>query len=115
MRSTNAGHVPPLLVGPHGGVQVLRAASELLVGVRAATSRTDHVADLPPGATVLMYTDGLVEGRAEHLADGIERLVRMMRELAHLPLEPLVTEVVRRLVGASADDDTVLLGARPRG
>jgi serine phosphatase RsbU (regulator of sigma subunit) len=109
---SSAGHPPPLLVFPDGAVEVLQASPELLLGVSADTVRTDHVVPLPPGSTVLLYTDGLVERRGEVLAAGIERLVRTAGDLAHLPLPELLGELVQRLVGAAAEDDTAVLGLR---
>ncbi|RMI05049.1 GAF domain-containing protein [Cellulomonas triticagri] len=82
LRWTNAGHLAPLLVDPDGAVRELAAAEpELVLGVSSGTVRTDAEVVVPRGSTVLLYTDGLVERRGEHLQDGIDRLVGLVAEL----------------------------------
>ena len=44
---------------------------DLLLGVDGLTARHEHVVALRPGATVLMFTDGLVERRHEDLDTGL--------------------------------------------
>ena len=70
----SAGHPPPLVVGPDG-------EGAYLVGGRGAPlGALDHPpyesarADLEPGSTLLVYTDGLIEQRGEHPDEGLERL-----------------------------------------
>ena len=118
LRWTNAGHLPPLLIAPDGTVTELDAPAELLLGLRAGTLRTDHVVRVPRGSTVLLYTDGLVERRGEHLRVGLDRLVAQVAELtrdagagrAGRDLDGLVDELLRRLVPeGEADDDVAVL------
>ena len=73
LRWANAGHPPPLLIGPDGEVQSL-TGHDILLGVRQYARRHTWTCPLPPGATVLLYTDGLVERRGRSLDDGIARL-----------------------------------------
>ena len=49
------------------------------------------------GATLLLYTDGLVEGRDLPLDEGIARLKAALAELADEPLAELCDEVIERL------------------
>ncbi|KQS97426.1 SpoIIE family protein phosphatase [Cellulomonas sp. Leaf395] len=118
LRWTNAGHLPPLLIAPDGTVTELAAPAELLLGLHPGTPRTDHVVRVPRGSTVLLYTDGLVERRGEHLRVGLDRLVAQVVELtrddgagrAGRDLDGLVDELLRRLVPESeADDDVAVL------
>lgn len=111
LRWSNAGHLPPLLVQPDGRAELLRRPSDLLLGMRAHTVRHDHTEVIAPGATLLLYTDGLVERRGERLAVGLERLRACAQRLAHLPLEEFCDAVVAELT-PSNDDDVALLAVR---
>ncbi|QCB93568.1 SpoIIE family protein phosphatase [Cellulomonas shaoxiangyii] len=111
LRWANAGHLPPLLLHPDGRAELLRRPSDLLLGLRAHTERRDHALVLPPGATVLLYTDGLVERRGERLSAGLERLRVHVEGLAALPLGELCDRLVDDLATGS-DDDVALLAVR---
>jgi serine phosphatase RsbU (regulator of sigma subunit) len=115
LRWTSAGHPPPLLLLADGSVQVLAARPDLVVGVDARRPRADHTAVLPPGSTLLLYTDGLVERRADgrSIDAGTERLAGCLRELAGRPLEDLLDGIVTRL-GDGRDDDIAVLAVRAR-
>jgi len=115
-RWTNAGHPPPLLVLPGGAVRRLESAPELLLGVRPGTERSDHVVDLPPGAVVLLYTDGLVERRGSDLDTGIERLRAAAGVLADGDLGAGLVEVLAQVLeGVAGGDDVAVLAARAVG
>ncbi|MBF0686386.1 MAG: SpoIIE family protein phosphatase [Cellulomonas sp.] len=111
LRWSNAGHLPPLLVQPDGRAELLRRPSDLLLGLRKHTERHDHTVVVEPGATVLLYTDGLVERRGERLQVSLERLRACCERLAHLPLEEFCDAVVDEL-GPSHDDDVAMLAVR---
>ncbi|MBT0994982.1 SpoIIE family protein phosphatase [Cellulomonas sp. DKR-3] len=81
VRWTNAGHLPPLLVLPDGTVEQLVAPRpELVLGLDVAATRTDSEREVPRGSVLLLYTDGLVERRGEHLERGIGRLLAAVGE-----------------------------------
>jgi serine phosphatase RsbU (regulator of sigma subunit)/PAS domain-containing protein len=108
---SNAGHPPPLLVEPDGTVTLLEREPDLLLGVDPDVPRADHEAVLRPGATVLLYTDGLVERRGATLDQGIDRLIGAVARCAGLPLEELCDRLLGGLAGA-AEDDVALLALR---
>jgi serine phosphatase RsbU (regulator of sigma subunit) len=108
---SNAGHLPPLLVRPDGSADLLRTSPDLLLGLDAGSVRADHEVELLPGATVLLFTDGLVERRGADLDDGLAWLRDVAAELAALPLPELVDTLLGRLPGA-VEDDVVLLALR---
>ncbi|WP_165839251.1 SpoIIE family protein phosphatase [Klenkia marina] len=112
LRWSNAGHPPPLLVDPAGRVSLLDQR-DLLLGVDPTHPRHDHVVDLAPGATLLLYTDGLVERRGEDLDMGIARLVATVGRLVQggVPLDELCDRVLGTLP-ARPDDDVALLALR---
>ncbi|WP_136519960.1 SpoIIE family protein phosphatase [Cellulomonas telluris] len=111
LRWSNAGHLPPLLLHPDGRAELLRRPGNLLLGLRSHVERHDHVVTLAPGATVVLYTDGLVERRGERLSAGLERLRGHAETLAPLPLEELCDRLVHDLAQGS-EDDVALLAVR---
>ncbi|TQN43178.1 serine phosphatase RsbU (regulator of sigma subunit) [Blastococcus colisei] len=111
LRWSNAGHPAPLVVHPEGTVDVLAHRPEMLLGVYGNSSRTDHEVVLAPGATVLLYTDGLVERRRQSLDEGLERLRAAAAELYYLPVDEFCDALLDRLITES-EDDVVLLVAR---
>jgi PAS domain S-box-containing protein len=119
VRWANAGHPPPLLVTADGEVTVLTAAagSDLLLGLDPAAVRHEHRATLPPGAVLVLYTDGLVERRTQHLDDGIAELAGHLTDLTRsgLPLEAMCDALLERMVPDHAEDDVALLAVRVRG
>ena len=111
LRWSNAGHPPPLLIAPDGAVTVLEREPDLLLGLDPSAPRTDHTQELRPGATVLFYTDGLIERRDASLDDGTAWLVGAVARWAHLPLEELCDRLLGELAGA-VEDDVALLAVR---
>ncbi|SEM05682.1 PAS domain S-box-containing protein [Blastococcus sp. DSM 46786] len=113
MRWANAGHLPPLVLTEEGQVAELGEwTGDLLLGVDPGTQRRESVATLRRGSTVLLYTDGLVERRDSDLDEGIQRLRAAVEELADLPLEALLDELLHRLVDGHPEDDVALVAVR---
>lgn len=78
-----AGHPPPIRVGPPGH-PVTTCAYGHLLGVLPEPAWTPVDIELGPGATVLLYTDGLIEGRAAPGATerlGLDRVVEVVDRL----------------------------------
>ncbi len=68
----NAGHLPPVVRSTSGEVEVLEGGDGL-VGIQPVTYRNLRLEAAPP-ATLVLYTDGLVERRGESLDVGLARL-----------------------------------------
>ncbi|OLT55329.1 SpoIIE family protein phosphatase [Cellulosimicrobium sp. CUA-896] len=111
LRWSSAGHLPPLLLHPDGRAELLHRSTNLPLGLRVHEERHDHTEIVPPGSTVLLYTDGLVERRGESLHVGLERLRTTAQELAELPLEELCDRLIADLA-TDGEDDVALLAAR---
>jgi serine phosphatase RsbU (regulator of sigma subunit) len=111
LRWSNAGHPPPLLIAPDGGVTLLTTPSDLLLGLDPTAPRTDHHQELVPGSTVLLYTDGLVERRGAALDEGTAWLVGAVAGAAQLPLEEFCDRLLGELAGR-VEDDVALLAVR---
>lgn len=110
LRWASAGHLPPLLRGPDGRVQVLDGARPgLLLGVDASRPRTEQQVLLEPGSTLLLYTDGLVERRDQVFDDGVELLAGALTELGERPVGELCDALLGRLLPDGAEDDVALV------
>ncbi|WP_103383387.1 SpoIIE family protein phosphatase [Pseudonocardia dioxanivorans] len=110
-RWSSAGHPPPLLVAPGGDVRVLDVPVDVVIGVDAGMPRHDHEVALPPGSTLLLYTDGLYERRDDPDDAATDALLRLAGAASELPLDRFCDAVVR---GSTADtgDDVVVLAVR---
>jgi serine phosphatase RsbU (regulator of sigma subunit) len=109
LRWANAGHPPPLLLRADGSSMLLDREPELLLGFDAGTDRTDHVQDLGPGDSVLLYTDGLVERRGVDHGDGLAWLLSAVADRAHLPPCELADSLLAEVDGTAEDDIALLL------
>jgi PAS domain S-box-containing protein len=113
LRWSNAGHPPPLVLHVDGRIEeLIGPRAELMLGVDPTTPRTDSVVQVQRGATLLLYTDGLVEGRDLPLDEGICRLRTALTELAAEPLNDLCDAVIRRLRPEGLQDDVALVAIR---
>jgi serine phosphatase RsbU (regulator of sigma subunit) len=113
LRWSNAGHPPPLLLHEDGRVEELATPrAELMLGVDPSARRTDSVVTVRRGATLLLYTDGLVEDRDLPLDDGIARLRSAVTALAGEPLAVLCDQVIERLRPEGLQDDVALVAIR---
>ena len=112
VRWTSAGHLPPLLLLPDGRVEELRRCPEVLLGVAPETARSDHVIRTPPGAVLLLYTDGLVERRGEDVDAGVARLAAALARRAGQAPADVVAGVLADLLPQQAEDDVAVLAVR---
>ncbi|HEX4433111.1 MAG TPA: SpoIIE family protein phosphatase [Frankiaceae bacterium] len=113
LRWSNAGHPPPVLIGPGGVVRLLETPADLLLGLGTDSPRADHEVDLPPGSTVLLFTDGLVEGRLQPLEIGLRRLAVAAGPMTALPLPEMCDRLLAALRPlAGAEDDVALVAVR---
>ncbi|MDT0469493.1 MULTISPECIES: PP2C family protein-serine/threonine phosphatase [Streptomyces] len=111
LRWSSAGHPPPLLLTPERQVRYLQADPDLPLGVDITQPRHDHTRLLPPEATVIFFTDGLIE-HSEHLVEaGLERLAALVAEHAALPLRHFV-QVLVDLHPSDGHDDMAILALR---
>jgi serine phosphatase RsbU (regulator of sigma subunit) len=74
--------------------------------------RSEHQVTLGRGATVLLYTDGLVERRDQSVDDGVARLDALLTECGELPIDELCDRVLDRLVPLQREDDVALTVVR---
>ncbi|QXG78063.1 SpoIIE family protein phosphatase [Modestobacter sp. L9-4] len=113
LRWSNAGHLPPVVVDADGQIRVLDGTRpDLLLGVEPSARRQDHVLTVSRGATVLLYTDGLVERRDQLFDTGVDQLREELGTLWELPVHEVADQLLARLVPDRAEDDVALVAVR---
>ncbi|MGW1916927.1 SpoIIE family protein phosphatase [Streptomyces sp. NPDC002076] len=107
-----AGHPPPAIIEPHGGVMFpeLPTGAPLGVGLVPFESVT---LELPEGSVLALYTDGLIETREHDIDVGMNRLGAALTR-PDLPLEDLCSSAIDALPLQAPSDDVTLLLARAR-
>ena len=110
LEAINAGHPPPLFVGPDGTASLLAQRNGPPLGVSVGAKYLTARFALPAGSKLLLYTDGLVERRGESIDEGLGRLRAAAELAAEDPEQPLAASVYQALVSdAPLDDDVALL------
>ncbi len=106
----NAGHLPPLLARPDREVARLGGPGDPPLGAGPLTL-VQRELELPPGAILALYTDGLIERRYRDLDAGIDLLANQLAKLeGHLRGFPQA--LADSLLESGPDDDVALLLAR---
>jgi serine phosphatase RsbU (regulator of sigma subunit)/anti-sigma regulatory factor (Ser/Thr protein kinase) len=111
-RYASAGHPPPLVATLDGRVEYLEGGRGLPLGTGVSVGYRQAVAELPHGAVLVFYSDGLIERRGRSLDEGLERL---RAAVSTGPRDPdrLAEHVLEHLIGSDERrDDVVLLVAR---
>ncbi|SDL92987.1 SpoIIE family protein phosphatase [Streptomyces wuyuanensis] len=83
----NAGHLPPVLVEPGEEALMLDVPPGMPLGVGGEPFEEVQV-ELPEGALLALYTDGLVESRDHPLDEGLSAFRRALTEPARSVPEP---------------------------
>jgi PAS domain S-box-containing protein len=103
----SAGHPPPLLIAD-GHAGFLPVVPSRMLGAPPAPA-VEWSGVVPPGATLVLFTDGLVESRGSDIDAGLERLrAAAGRSATHDPDE-LCDRLLADLAGTHRADDIALL------
>jgi PAS domain S-box-containing protein len=104
-----AGHLPPLVVTPEGA-HYAEIARHPPLGASGSPPCSSRRLQLPPGGTLWLYTDGLVESRVQPIDAGMDALARA----ASAPITDLdaLADTLLRALPGSREDDVALLGLR---
>ncbi len=105
-----AGHLPPVLVRPDGRGELLQLPEAVPLGVGGVPFRSARWA-LEPGATLALFTDGLVEERGHSIDEGLRAVLRLL-EGPPGPLEETCDTVLGTRTHGTPQDDVALLLAR---
>jgi len=107
----NAGHLPPLLLGP--AMLPRLDPTEAGTPLGWASPRQQYPFRLPPGNTAVLYSDGLVENRRRGLDAGLDELVavaaRAPRSVVENPKRLIDYLVEKMMTGYEQDDDVTVL------
>ncbi|MGW5422946.1 PP2C family protein-serine/threonine phosphatase [Streptomyces sp. NPDC003943] len=108
---SSAGHLPPALRHPDGGVEFLDRATDPPLGAQPAhVHRPQAEAPFAAGAALVLYTDGLVERRDEDIDAGLARLAEALRRHREADPEALADALLLDMLPVGgATDDTALI------
>ncbi len=106
---SSAGHPPPILVLADGTTQLLDEGRTIPLGIRAERPRPEAHVTLPARATLLLYTDGLVERRRSGLDHGIARASVLLQDGRGFTLDDLADQIMSRLAPSDGYQDDVAL------
>jgi PAS domain S-box-containing protein len=116
LRYANAGHLPPVVQRRTGEVEVLDGGKSVLIGAPGGSSeggRPDGSAFIPRGATLILYTDGLVEDRETDVDAGVARLCALVA--GHDPalgVSRLCDRLLDELLTGPRTDDAAVIAVR---
>jgi serine phosphatase RsbU (regulator of sigma subunit) len=109
-----AGHPPPRIVDADGQVREL-AVGGLALGIEPGQVYEEIRERLPPGASVVLFTDGVVEARRDGELYGLERLDDVLARSSRLSPKELAAEVLadcRSFAGSDLSDDCAVVVIR---
>ncbi|MFF3630460.1 PP2C family protein-serine/threonine phosphatase [Streptomyces sp. NPDC002164] len=111
---SSAGHPPPALLHPDGTVEFLDQATDPPLGARPEhRPRPQAEAPFTEGATLVLYTDGLIERRREDIDVGLNRLANSLADHRGTDPETLADALLDDLTpSAGTTDDTALVVIR---
>ncbi|MFL5943374.1 MAG: SpoIIE family protein phosphatase [Gaiellaceae bacterium] len=110
----SAGHPAPRIVLADGSIRTLEAHG-LVLGIDGGQEYTESHAELPPGSSLVLYTDGVIEARSDGELYGDERLDALLAERRDLPARALaaaVAEDARGFAGGDLSDDLAVVVIR---
>jgi GAF domain-containing protein len=108
----SAGHPPPLVRRPGGTVDVLTGGRHSVLGIEIEPRPPGNLV-MPVGATLVAYTDGLIERRDRTIDAGVALLADELRSAPDQPADELADRLLAgRPVAYAPLDDVALVVAR---
>ncbi|MEU6147959.1 SpoIIE family protein phosphatase [Streptomyces sp. NPDC047081] len=107
-----AGHPPPALLLPDGTTSLVPMTAGPPLGVGGLPFEATEL-ELPEGAVVALYTDGLIEDRDRDVDHATDELCRALTAPADT-LDSLCDTVLKAVLPEEPSDDVALLLARTR-
>jgi serine phosphatase RsbU (regulator of sigma subunit) len=103
----SAGHIAPLLINGDAS-RYVQFKVNVPIGVSRELDYEETTVSVPPGSTLVAFTDGLVERRGEALDTGLARL-RDTATGQRLAPDDLVATLTRDLASEDHNDDTAIV------
>ncbi|MFC9895693.1 SpoIIE family protein phosphatase [Nocardia sp. NPDC127579] len=109
LRYSSAGHMPPILADVGAAGQLLEGGRAVPLATFDTPRRPEATAELTPGATLVLFTDGLVEHRGVDIDDSFAEICAVLADTpGKLPRE-VADAVLSRLRPAAGYDDDVAM------
>jgi serine phosphatase RsbU (regulator of sigma subunit) len=114
---SSAGHPPPIMALADGTAVMLEGGHGLPMALRPDRVRPEVQITIPTRATLLLYTDGLVERRGVSMDDGMARATELVQAGRSQALDEVADQLMSRLEpdGGYLDDVAMLLYPEPSG
>jgi integral membrane sensor domain MASE1/anti-sigma regulatory factor (Ser/Thr protein kinase) len=109
----SAGHPPALVLPPNGAAFFLDRKPSPPLGWGGSGLHREEQAQLEPGTTLILYTDGLIDRRDLPIDEGLERLRSVAQEARHEAPDTLLERIVTELVSPDVEDDIAMVALRP--
>jgi anti-anti-sigma factor len=107
----SAGHPPPVVAG-HGQARLLTEGIGAVLCSPGRAPYEEHETTLAEGASIVLYTDGLIERRGTVLDEGLDRLVELARDGHRQGPAELTDTIVEAMLTKGQEDDVALVVAR---
>jgi PAS domain S-box-containing protein len=104
-----AGHLPAILAAPRLAHTLISDARSVPLAVQRKASRPQASVTLPPGSTLMLYTDGLVERRDVALDDGIAHLGATVERGLNLTVDDVADAALSELAPPAGYDDDIAI------
>ena len=109
LRLASAGHLPPVLCR-NGTAEFLPVRPSRMLGAPPQEEPAEEwIGELPVGATLLLFTDGLVESPAADIDAGLDRLLEVAGRWCGSDPDELCDQLLGELAGEHRPDDIALL------
>nr|WP_198428071.1 SpoIIE family protein phosphatase [Nocardia bovistercoris] len=109
LRYSSAGHMPAIVADVGARGRLLEDGRSVPLATFEMPSRPEATAMLSPGATVVLFTDGLVEQRGVDIDEGFAKIATVLADTSgKLPRE-VADAVLSRLRPAAGYDDDVAM------
>jgi Stage II sporulation protein E (SpoIIE) len=111
LTAASAGHFAPLIVD-RDGARYMHVEVGPPIGVVPRFALVETTTTVPVGASVVAFTDGLVERRGESLDIGLGRLQSAVQGHGQDEVDDLLGRLLADLAPGGSDDDIAILGVR---
>ncbi len=112
LRFACAGHLPPVILAPgEAPCFAWEGRSTPIDSYATGEERSEAVMRLQSGATILLYTDGLIERRSRSLDEGMKQLLAVVDTHRERPAASLAERIAGELRESEHTDDVCLLVA----